>query len=162
MSALPNTTVPGRVTALAPTSTTVSNVVTYEETISLTNPPPTVKLGMTAQVNVVVSSKTNVLEVPTSAITTTGRVSTVTVLRNGKQTVENVTTGLKGDNTTEILSGLSAGQEVVEPTVTVGAATSSSSGSGTGTLTGGGLGGGGLGGFPGGAGVFRGTGGGAG
>ncbi len=65
---------------MSPTSTVVSNVVTYNVTIQLTKPPSTVKSGMTANVSVIVASATNVLELPTSAVTTTGRISTVTLL----------------------------------------------------------------------------------
>ena len=52
-SALPNIEVAGRVAAVSLTSTVVSNVVTYDETITLINPPSTVKEGMTADVSVV-------------------------------------------------------------------------------------------------------------
>ena len=43
--------------------------------------------------------------------------------QNGKTTVTRVTTGLVGDSTTEIVSGLQPGDVVVEPTVTITAAT---------------------------------------
>ena len=46
--ALPDTEVAGRVAAVSLTSTVVSDVVTYDETIVLVNPPATVKEGMTA------------------------------------------------------------------------------------------------------------------
>ena len=93
--------------------------------------------------SVVVASAINVLELPTSAITTAGRVSTVSVLKNGKQTTQTVTTGLAGDTDTQILSGLSAGDVVVEPSVTVsgtgtGAGTGTGIGAGAGGLAGGG------------------------
>jgi multidrug efflux pump subunit AcrA (membrane-fusion protein) len=151
LSALPDTTVSGSVVAISPTSTTVSNVVTYDATIALTSPPTTVKSGMTASVSVTVASANNVLEVPSSAVTTTGRASTVTVIKNGKQSVVAVTLGLQGDTEDQIDSGLSAGQEVVEPTATVssassGSASSTRTGGLTGGLGGGGFGGGGFGG----------------
>jgi multidrug efflux pump subunit AcrA (membrane-fusion protein) len=150
LSALPSTTVPGTVTAVSPTATVTSNVVTYSITIALTTPPSDVKSGMTAQADVVVDSKTNVLELPTSAITTTGPVSTVTVVDNGKDRSQVVTVGLKGDSTTQILTGLTAGQVVVQPTATVSTSTGTGTGTGTGARTGigggGGFGGGGFGG----------------
>jgi macrolide-specific efflux system membrane fusion protein len=135
--ALPNTQVAGRVVAVSSTSTVVSNVVTYDETIALVNPPAVVKDGMTAQVSVVDQTASNTLFLPSSAITTTGRLSTVQLLENGKATVTPVTTGLVGNASTQILSGLKAGDVVVEPTVTISAA----SASGTGAGVGGGLGG---------------------
>ena len=75
--ALPDIEVAGKVTAVSSTSTVVSNVVTYNETIALSTRPPTVKEGMTADVSVVDQTASNVLELPSSAITTTGTVSTV-------------------------------------------------------------------------------------
>jgi multidrug efflux pump subunit AcrA (membrane-fusion protein) len=90
LPALPDSTVTGTVTAVAPTSTVVSNVVTYDVTIAVDNPPSTVKVGMTADVSVVVQTVSNTLELPSAAITTTGPISTVTVLANG---VKKVTTG---------------------------------------------------------------------
>ncbi len=75
-----------------------------------------------------------------TAITTTGTRSFVTLVTtdaNGKQTLTrtNVTIGLKGDSMTQILSGLSSGQEVEFGT------TSSTTGSSfpTGGIPGGGL-----------------------
>ena len=147
-SALPTTEVAGRVAAVSLTSTVVSNVVTYDETIILINPPPTVKDGMTANVSVVDQTVTDVLYVPSAAITTTGTTSTVQLLQNGKTTVTRVTTGLVGNSDTQILSGLTAGEVVVEPTVTVVGSTSAS-----GTGGGGGFGGGGFGGGLGGGGL---------
>jgi hypothetical protein len=125
------------------TSTVVSNVVTYNVTVGLTNPPSAVKPGMTANLTVVVDSRDNVLHVPTADVSTRGGVSMVTVMQNDKQVVQPVTTGLVGDQSTEITSGLTEGETVVEPTVNF----ATSTGSGTSTnpaarLFGGGLGGG--------------------
>ncbi len=135
--ALPNTEVAGKVTAVSSTSTVVSNVVTYDATITLVNPPVEVKEGMTANVSVVTETRANVLELPSSAITTNGNASTVELLQNGKTTVTPVTIGLVGASTTEIVRGLAKGDVVVEPTVNVTAATAST-GTGTGGLGGGG------------------------
>jgi multidrug efflux pump subunit AcrA (membrane-fusion protein) len=144
--ALTNVEVAGKVTAVSSTSTVVSNVVTYDVTIVLVNPPSTVKEGMTANVSVINQTRSNVLELPSSAITTTGTRSTVELLTNGTTTVTPVTTGLVGSSSTEIVSGLKKGDVVVVPTVAITAASSSSS-----TSTGGGAGGfGGSGGFGGG------------
>lgn len=152
LPAIPASEVTGTVSAIAPTSTVVSNVVTYDVTIALVNPPSTVKVGMTADVSVVVQTATDVLELPSAAITTTGPISTVTVLSNGTKTVTRVTTGLVGDSTTQIESGVKVGEVVVEPVASVSAATTGSiTTGGFGGLGGGaGFGGGGFGGFGGG------------
>jgi hypothetical protein len=143
LSALPNVEVAGKVVAVSTTSTVVSNVVTYATTISLVDPPADVKEGMTAGVSVVVESRTNVLELPSAAITTTGAASTVEVLQNGKTTTSPVQVGLVGSSSTQIVSGLQDGAVVVIPTVSVSNATpSTATGAGLGAgLAGGGLGG---------------------
>ncbi len=132
LNALPNQTIAGQVTKIDVTSTVVSNVVTYNVTVALTSPPAAVRPGMTANVSVVVTQHDNVLHIPTADVSTRGGVSTVTVLQNTKQVVQTVTVGLVGDQSTEITSGLSEGETVVQPTVSVGA-----TGTGTGTGTGG-------------------------
>jgi hypothetical protein len=79
----------------------------------------------------------------------------VTVVRNGKHERQRVSTGLAGDSSTIVTSGLKVGETVVLPSVS----TTSSSRTTTriGGLGGGGLGGGGFGGAGGGA-FFRGGG----
>jgi macrolide-specific efflux system membrane fusion protein len=99
---------------------------------------------------------------PSSAITGSGAVSTVNELRNGKSVPTRVVVGLKGDSRTQIVSGLSAGAQVVVTTSLPSlSSTAGSSGGTSGTLGGGATGrrfGGG--GFGGGAGGFGGAGGG--
>ena len=112
------TTVAGKVTAIDPTSTVTSSVVTYGATVTLVNPPATLRLGQTGTVTVTTASKTNVLYVSTTAITTTGVGKTVTLSSGGTTRTVRITTGVAGDSTTEVTSGLTAGQTVVLPTTT--------------------------------------------
>ena len=148
--ALPGVTAPGTVTSVAATSTTVSNVVEYEDTVTLTVVPPTVKPGMTTSVSITTATAQDAVEVPSVAITTTGTVSTVTVLANGVRQTRVITTGLRGTTETQVTSGLSAGDVVVLPSVTVSSGTTTSrTGAGAGF---------GLGGLGGGAGGFGGGG----
>ncbi len=145
LNALPNQTISGQVTEVDINSTVVSNVVTYNVTITLTNPPTGAKPGMTANVSVVVGEADNVLELPTADITTRGTTSTVMLLRSGKQIAQAVTTGLVGDETTQITSGVTQGETVVTPAVsiTTGGSTASTTRTGAGGFFGGGGGGGG-------------------
>jgi hypothetical protein len=138
LAALPSTEVAGVVAAISPTSVVSSNVVTYDETIALKDPPATVLDGMTADVSVVVETATNVLEVPSAAVTTTGLSSTVTVLKNGKDVTTRVTVGLVGNSTTQILSGVTAGEKLVEPTATISSSGTTGSTSPTRVFGGGG------------------------
>jgi multidrug efflux pump subunit AcrA (membrane-fusion protein) len=115
LDAAANNPIPGQVTKVDVNSTVAANVVTYQVSTTLTNPPTGVQSGMTARVSVVVAEHANVLELPTADITTRGGQSTVTLLRAGKQITQVVTTGLIGDQTTEITSGLNQGETVVTP-----------------------------------------------
>jgi len=138
LAALPSTEVAGVVTAISPTSVVTSNVVTYDETIALKDPPATVLDGMTADVSVVVETAASVLEVPSAAVTTTGLSSTVTILKNGKDVTTRVTVGLVGNSTTQILSGVTAGEKLVEPTATISSSGTTGSTSPTRVFGGGG------------------------
>jgi macrolide-specific efflux system membrane fusion protein len=154
------------VSSIATVGTTSSSVVSYSATLTLNQLDPRVKPGMSASASVIVDQAQGVT-VPTQAIAGTGSLATVAVLKAGKTVSQPVVVGLRGTARAEIVSGLSAGQQVVI-TITLPSLGSSSSGSGTGTLggrLGGGLGGGGLGGGGlggGGAFLFRGVGGGGG
>ena len=147
LAALPNTDLAARVTAVAPTSTVSSNVVTYDVTIAIEDPPSDVKVGMTANVSVITASRTGVMVLPSAAITTTGTISTVALLEHGTTVTREVVTGLVGSSTTQIVSGLKVGDVVVEPTVSIsstGTSGTSSSGGARSIFGGGGLAGGGL------------------
>jgi HlyD family secretion protein len=113
-----NDTATGTVTQITPQSTVTNNVVLYPITVSLDSAPPGVKTGSTASLSITDGQATGVLEVPTAAITTVGTNHTVTVQRGGSDTVVPVGVGLTGATTTEITSGLQAGDVVVLPSPT--------------------------------------------
>lgn len=102
-----------------PTST--SGAVSYDATFQLDQGAAGLKVGMSATAEVVVKQAEGV-NVPTSAI----KAGSVTVLHNGKQVTQSVTTGLAGDSSTIVLSGLKAGETVVLPSVSTGTGSSSS------------------------------------
>ncbi|MGJ6963528.1 efflux RND transporter periplasmic adaptor subunit [Streptosporangium sp. G11] len=116
--ALTGVTASGKVTQIQPTATTSNNVVQYPVTISFTEVPKEVRLGQTATVGVVVERAEDVLAVSSTVISTAGGRSTVTVLRDGRQTPVQVEAGIKGDALTEIRSGLAEGDQVVRPAAT--------------------------------------------
>lgn len=105
-----------KVLTVNPASTLVSGVVNYKVTGSLENIPE-VKPGMTSNMTILVASSTKVLVTPSSSI----------IYQNGKKFVRvvddtktktfhqvEVVTGLEADGgDVEVLSGLTAGQEVV-------------------------------------------------
>jgi hypothetical protein len=113
---------------------------------------------MSATADIVVARVTG-LAVPSQAL----RGSNVTVERGGKRTTERVQTGIVGDSSTQVVSGLNAGDKVIV-TSTSALSGRTASGQGTQGQTGGlgarGLGGGGGAAGFGGGGGFRGGGGG--
>ena len=115
--AVPNLTAAAHVVAVAASASVVSNVTNYYVTLVLDQLDQRLKSGMTANANVVVSQVSDVLLLPNSAVTHVGSQSFVTLLgRDGKtQTRVQVETGVTGDNTTEIVSGLNQGDKVVLP-----------------------------------------------
>lgn len=105
----------GTVAEVADTSTVTNNVVEYAVTVRL-DKSKGVKLGATAQLVITTGEKQSVLRVSSSALTTVGNITTATVRTSDGSTVtRQVTTGLKGDTYTEVLSGLQAGDVVVLP-----------------------------------------------
>jgi multidrug efflux pump subunit AcrA (membrane-fusion protein) len=147
------------VSEVAILSTSSSGVVSYDVTFQLDQMTGGLKPGMSATAEVVVKQAEGV-SVPSSAISG----GSVTVLRDGKNMRQRVVTGLAGNTSTILLSGVKAGETVVLPAA---ASTSSSTNltsvlrsrlGGGGGLGGGGAGGGGFGGGGGGAAFFRGGG----
>ena len=136
------------VTSISPVGTTSSNVVSYQATLTLDQHDSQVKPGMSASASVIVTQAQGV-NVPNAAVSGTGSLATVTVMRDGKQTQQQVVVGLRGDSRTQIISGLSAGEQVVIKTAlpalnsaTTGTTSSTGTLGGTGARPGGGFGGG--------------------
>jgi multidrug efflux pump subunit AcrA (membrane-fusion protein) len=143
------------VSEVAILSTSSSGVVSYDVTFQLDQMESGLKPGMSATAEVVVKQAEGV-NVPTSAVSG----GSVTVMRGGKDVRQRVVTGLAGNTSTIILSGLKAGETVVLPQASsTSSATSLTSvlRSRLGGTGGGGLGSGGLAGG-GGPGFFRGGG----
>jgi HlyD family secretion protein len=119
LDALPNDTFQGIVTQVAPAGVISQGVVNYPVTVDLTPPLDGVKVGMSANVDVIVAEHDNVLTVPNRAIQTQGRQKFVMVLFEGQQMQVPVQTGLASDTATEVTAGLKAGDVVVlNPTLT--------------------------------------------
>ena len=104
-------------------STGTSSAVSYPVTIALTQTTKGLRAGMSATAEIVTGQASGVV-VPTQAL----QGSSVTVVKDGKRTTQRVTVGVAGDSTTQIVSGLSAGQQVV---VTSSSAAAGANASGT-------------------------------
>jgi hypothetical protein len=146
-------------------ATETSNVATFPVVIDVTGDPTGLYAGSTADVSIIVKQLDNVVEVPTAALIynpTSGQ-ATVTEVKGGKDVSVDVTVGQAALGETQITSGVSAGDSIVERVVKFTGGLGRTGGAGiTGGFTrggGGGFGGGG-GGFGGGGGGFTGGGGG--
>lgn len=132
--AAPTISYPGTVTAVAPTATVTSGVVNYKVTVAVANQPTTLssvgsqsvtpsptsslqlKSGLTVTVNILVQTIPDALLVPNRAITRQGTQNVVKVLKaDGTTETRVITVGPNTITSTQVLSGLSAGDKVVVP-----------------------------------------------
>lgn len=132
----PDDTITGAVTAIAPSATSGSSIVSYDVTLTLDESELPILAGMTANAKLLTASRDDVLIVPNAAITADRAAGTYTVnlvtgdIAEGEEpsigTVElpttekvTVTIGLKDDEFTQILSGISEGDKVMIGELTV-------------------------------------------
>jgi len=147
----------GTVASIGLIATETSDVATFPVVIDVTGDPTGLYAGSTADVSIIVKQLNDVVEVPTAAITynpTSGQ-ATVSEVKNGKDVSVDVTVGQAADGETQITSGVSSGDSIVERVFkfTGGAGRTGGAGiTGGFTRTGGGGFGGGGGGFTGGGG----------
>ena len=114
--AVPDLELTGSVLSVSPTATAISGVISYYVTVVLPSGDPRLKSGMTAQAEVLTKEIPGVLAVPSAAVRTQNGTSVVTVLDpNGTERTVTVQTGATGDGKTQILSGVTEGQQVVLP-----------------------------------------------
>jgi len=119
LSAFPDVTYTGEVISIDTIGSVSSGVTTYPTVIQFDSEVPEIFSNMSATANIITHAKHDVLLVPNKAITTTQGVSTVVKrTKNGDVPVV-VETGMKSTMQTEIVSGVSAGDTVVQPIVAV-------------------------------------------
>jgi multidrug efflux pump subunit AcrA (membrane-fusion protein) len=116
IDAIPNKTFTGKVSFISPFGAAdTSNVIKFNVTILLDPTDVDLKGGLTATADVGISTVENALIVPLSAVTTTGKSSTVTVPAGDKgQTGKRpVTLGIQNQQYVQILEGLNEGDQVI-------------------------------------------------
>ena len=112
--AVPDETFSGAVEDIDLTASTNDNVTTFGVTVAVTKAPKELRHGSSATVSVTTARATDVLAVPSSAVTTDAQgQSTVQRVEDGEASSQVVAIGIEGDLYTEITSGLKEG-EVVE------------------------------------------------
>jgi RND family efflux transporter MFP subunit len=107
----------GTVARIDPAATTSGNRALFGVMISLDDvPPPGLRTGMSATVEVATAQAENTLYVPAAAVhPKSGGLATVLVRHGGHTTARTVRTGVRGDRYVAITSGLTAGDHVVIP-----------------------------------------------
>lgn len=122
--------------SVALVATTSSGVTTFPVVVDITGSPAGLYSGSTVQVQIIYRQLSNVLVVPTAAITVTAGTPYVQVVSSSGSVQTKITTGASSGAQTQVLSGLSAGQQVLE---TFRNATGTGSASGTGRIGGSGF-----------------------
>jgi HlyD family secretion protein len=119
LDSLPGVTVKGKVERIAPTSTTINGVVSYQVRVVVEqNGEVQLRSGMTANAAIVIDQRTAVLLAPNWSVRrdrTTGK-SFLTIKRGDAATETEVKVGLRNDSFSEIASGANEGDTVVAPT----------------------------------------------
>jgi HlyD family secretion protein len=113
LDAYSDKTFTGKVLSINTSGSISSGVTTYPVTIILDKTDATIYLNMAVSAKIITSIKADVLLIDTSAIDTENNTSIVHVLKNGKASSVEVTTGDSNDSQTEITKGLSEGDVII-------------------------------------------------
>ncbi len=142
VDALPNQTLKGVVTeigssAISAGAGTSDQKTEFEIKITITEPPPTLRPGMTASANIITKTNESALSVPLQAVAARsvdqltmkgekrkdaearykadkdGFVEVVFIIEKGKAVAKQVKTGIQSDDLIEILDGVKEGDEIV-------------------------------------------------
>lgn len=114
--AVPDLVRAGTVLAVAPAATASSGVVGYYVTVLLTETDPRLRDGQTAQAAVRTTELRDVPAVPNAAVQRDGERTTVTVPGvDGTARTVPFEAGVVGDDRTQVLSGLTVGDDVLLP-----------------------------------------------
>jgi RND family efflux transporter MFP subunit len=116
--ALPDLEMTGTVSEVDLIGTVENNVVYNNVTVAFDTQDERIKNGMTVNVDIITQSKKDILIIASSAIKTQGDSNYVQILNNKQVETVKVEIGISDDTNTEILSGLSAGDEVILKTNT--------------------------------------------
>ena len=114
LDARPGENFTGKVSRVVPVKAGTSGAVNYTVFVTLDNAPKGALPGMTADADIVVAERSNVLTLPRRSIRARANATiTLSVLQGGQVVSRSVKTGLMGDLTVEILSGLQENDLVV-------------------------------------------------
>lgn len=111
--ALPNVTADGQIREISPMADQTTR--TFKVRISISSPPPEIKLGMTAAVSIADSTAQSAIRIPIAAVYQAGTATpAVWVVTDKTVTLRPIQIGNYGkDNTAQIVSGLHQGERIV-------------------------------------------------
>jgi HlyD family secretion protein len=115
LDALPGILIPAYVERVAPTSTIDGGIVSYQVRVGIIEPDHRLRAGMTANVEIITARHPDALVVPNRAIRI-DRQASRTYLEKlvGQRPVEtDVEVGVRGEQFTQILTGLTDGDQVI-------------------------------------------------
>jgi len=119
VDAISGKTFEGEVTSVSNVGTTTNGVTTYDAVVSIPNTEANdLKYAMTATAEIYIQDKKDILVLPIQAVTTSKGKSTVSV-KKADGTVEEgheIKIGIRSKTQVEVVSGLTAGDQVVMPT----------------------------------------------
>lgn len=113
VDSFPDQLFPAKVRDIAPRALKTDNVISFEVELTLIDPPPTLRIGMTADVNFQTGRTTASTLVPTVAIVTErGQSGVLLVGKDDEPTFQPVELGVSSGDKSAILSGVKPGTRV--------------------------------------------------
>jgi HlyD family secretion protein len=113
VDAFPDRRFPARVRQIAPRAVKLNNVTSFEVKLELLNPPPELRIGMTADIDFKTGALPARTLIPTVAVVTEkGRPGVLLVGKDREPTFRPVELGVSSGKDTEVLTGLDPGTRV--------------------------------------------------
>ena len=125
LDSISGSTFTGVVATVDRVGSTTSNVTSYNANIKLDSGSEQILPNMAATANIITSTATDVLSIPSTALITQSGTTYAKTLVNGKEVDVAVETGISSDTDTVITSGLTEGETVITGTTTIGTTSSS-------------------------------------
>lgn len=120
LDAYPDNTFTGKILAVNTSGSVSQGVTSYPVTILLDPTDIDIYPNMAVNAQIITNFVTDVILIPSTAISTDNNQSTVQRMKDGKIETMTVETGEANDSQTVIISGISEGDEIVTATVTSG------------------------------------------
>lgn len=113
VDAFPDRRFPARIRQIAPRAVKQNNVTSFEVKLALINPPPELRIGMTADIDFQTGALPARTLVPTVAVVTErGKPGVLLVGKDRQPTFQPVELGVSSGKETQILAGLNSGTRV--------------------------------------------------